>query len=122
MGQRGEYIPPNAPLSEGYWQALLRDGEGGRAAPTAEPAEVWKKEMPGAGTEPEQAPSSIDIQDPWEEARQWMDTGDAMELPVVDCNRGGVLVAWNGLRGFVPASHLLELGPVEGEKERQEAL
>jgi small subunit ribosomal protein S1 len=51
-----------------------------------------------------------------------MDRGEVLELPVVGCNRGGLLVGWNGLRGFVPASHLLTLPPSVDEEARQEAL
>jgi small subunit ribosomal protein S1 len=43
---------------------------------------------------------------------------ELLELPVVGCNRGGVLVAWNGLRGFVPASHLTSISPTADEEER----
>jgi small subunit ribosomal protein S1 len=48
-----------------------------------------------------------------------MERGEVLELPVVGCNRGGALVAWNGLQGFVPASHLVDLSPSADEGERQ---
>jgi small subunit ribosomal protein S1 len=51
-----------------------------------------------------------------------MAQGEVLELPVVGCNRGGLLVGWNGLRGFVPASHLLELEPSADDQQRQEEL
>jgi small subunit ribosomal protein S1 len=51
-----------------------------------------------------------------------MTEGETLELPVVGSNRGGVLVGWNGLRGFVPASHLLDLTPSADEEQRQQEL
>ena len=51
-----------------------------------------------------------------------MDRGDDLEPPVEGCNRGGVLVEWGDLRGFVPASHLTSLSPFAGEDARREAL
>ncbi len=122
MGRRGEWIPPEAPLGEGYWRALLRDGEAASAAPAVSPTEVWRNRAPESGTAPEQTAESSDVEDPWERARHLMAVERTMELPVVGCNRGGLLVAWNGLTGFVPASHLLELTPVADERERRKAM
>jgi small subunit ribosomal protein S1 len=122
MGQRGEWIPPDAPLSEGYWQALLRDGENGRAAPTASQAGWWDEDVSEALEAPEEPDETSAIEDAWKEARNLMAAGETLELPVVGCNRGGLLVGWKGLRGFVPASHLLNLTPSAEGGERQDQL
>jgi small subunit ribosomal protein S1 len=122
MGQRGEWIPPSAPLSEGYWQALLRDGEHGRAAPSVSQSELWDKQVSESAEAPERTGEAITVENPWEEAHDLMRRGEVLELPVVGCNRGGLLVGWNGLRGFVPASHLLTLTPSADEEARQEEL
>jgi small subunit ribosomal protein S1 len=45
-----------------------------------------------------------------------------IELRVIGHNRGGLLVAWNGLRGFVPASQLLEFPVMADERTRYDAL
>ncbi|MGD2176618.1 MAG: S1 RNA-binding domain-containing protein [Anaerolineae bacterium] len=122
MGQRGEWIPPSAPLSEGYWQALLRDGEHGRAAPTASQAVLWDERVSGSVETPQRSVETIAVGNPWAEAQELMSCGEVLELPVVGCNRGGLLVGWNGLQGFVPASHLLTLTPSADEEARQEEL
>jgi small subunit ribosomal protein S1 len=122
MGQRGEWIPPSAPLSEGYWQALLRDGEQGRAAPTVSQADLWDEGVLESAETTEGPGETIAVENPWEEAHDLMRRGEILELPVVGCNRGGLLVGWNGLRGFVPASHLLTLTPSADEQVRQEEL
>jgi len=122
MGQRGEWIPPGAPLSEGYWQALLRDGEFGKAAPTVSRADLWEERVSEVEKGPEATTESIDAEASWERAQELMAQGEVLELPVVGSNRGGLLVGWNGLQGFVPASHLLEVEPSADERERQEEL
>ncbi len=45
----------------------------------------------------------------WDEAEQYMQNGTILELEVVDENKGGVLVRFNNLRGFVPASQVPDL-------------
>ncbi|HUV90240.1 MAG TPA: S1 RNA-binding domain-containing protein [Anaerolineae bacterium] len=120
MGQMGEFVPGDAPLNEAYWEALLRDeGHGGTAPVTAQ--EPWGGEsVDGSGTGEAAEPGHGE--DAWKGARQAMEQGQVLQLPVVGCNRGGVLVGWNGLRGFVPASHLVDLSPSADEEERYDEL
>lgn len=123
MEQKGVWVPPSAAPSEGYWRALLRDGEHGRAAPTASQADLWDERVSGSGeTSEEESVEIIAVENRWEEAQDLMSRGEVLELPVVGCNRGGLLVGWNGLRGFVPASHLLKLTPSADEEARREEL
>lgn len=42
----------------------------------------------------------------WNEAEQAMQKKTVFELPVVDANKGGLIINWNGLPGFLPASQL----------------
>ncbi len=115
----GEWVSGNTPPDEGYWQALLRDGEYGLAAPLAPQEAHWNEE---ADRPPGSAAAPTANEDPWKTARQAMDQGEVVELPVIGSNRGGVLVGWNGLRGFVPASHLVGLSPLADEDERYSEL
>lgn len=48
-------------------------------------------------------------QDNWDEAEKHLQDGDILELEVVDENKGGLLVSFGNLRGFVPASQVPEL-------------
>lgn len=43
----------------------------------------------------------------WEEMRRIKGSDLSVELPVIGYNRGGLLVQWKSLRGFVPASQLV---------------
>ncbi|MBN1955643.1 MAG: S1 RNA-binding domain-containing protein [Anaerolineae bacterium] len=51
-----------------------------------------------------------------------MEQKRVLELPVTGYNRGGLLVEWNHLQGFVPVSHLVDFPPYADENERQQAL
>ena len=42
----------------------------------------------------------------WNEAEVAMQKKTAFELPVTDANKGGLIILWNGLPGFLPASQL----------------
>jgi small subunit ribosomal protein S1 len=112
MGQMEEWISGDVSLDEGYWEALLRDGENGRAAPVANWASTWD----GEGADVSGAP--VDVTDQWQDARETMERGVVLELPVIGCNRGGVLIGWKDLRGFVPASHLVNLSSSADADER----
>ncbi len=116
MGQREEWSAENLPLDEGYWESLLQDGENGRAAPAAAQILGWVSEPSPGDMEP--LPQA-DLAGEWEKASLAMEQGKIIELPVIGCNRGGVLVEWEGLHGFVPASHLIELSPRASEEERR---
>jgi small subunit ribosomal protein S1 len=127
MGQMGEWVPGNEPLDEGYWEALLRDGENGHAAPPVGQGDSWEPGIewnegdpgtPGASTSATTAPAS----DQWQHAREALEQGRVLELQVVGFNRGGVLVGWDSLRGFVPASHLVNLSPSADEDQRYDEL
>lgn len=42
----------------------------------------------------------------WNEAEQAAQKKTVFELPVTDANKGGLIINWNGLSGFLPASQL----------------
>lgn len=60
--------------------------------------------------------------DPWEKAQQIMDDDDTMTLIVTGYNKGRLLVQWQGLQGFVPASQLIDFPQFHLESERLTAL
>ncbi len=93
-----EWIPADAPPDEGYWAALLRDGEHGPAAPAEAQLLPWNLENTYS--------DNSWHTDSWEIARLVMKRGEIIRSSVVGWNRGGVVIEWNGLRGFVPASHI----------------
>lgn len=46
----------------------------------------------------------------WENARELLEKEDVTEVRVTGNNRGGILVRWNRLEGFIPSSHLTSVG------------
>ena len=42
----------------------------------------------------------------WNEAEVASQKKTVFELPVTDANKGGLIIAWNGIQGFLPASQL----------------
>jgi small subunit ribosomal protein S1 len=57
----------------------------------------------------------------WREVEELFNRGDIIEAPVVDFNKGGLIVDVKGIRGFVPVSQVLDLRNVaRGEGENEE--
>ncbi|MDE2078779.1 MAG: S1 RNA-binding domain-containing protein [Patescibacteria group bacterium] len=42
----------------------------------------------------------------WGDAEKAIASGTVFELPVKDANKGGLIIAWQGIQGFLPASQL----------------
>lgn len=45
----------------------------------------------------------------WEKARQLLTSEDVVQVSITGHNRGGILVRWNRLEGFIPSSHLISV-------------
>jgi small subunit ribosomal protein S1 len=55
----------------------------------------------------------------WKKAEAMLESGEVWEGEVADANRGGIIVQFGNLRGFVPASHVLDLPRGLNEDERK---
>ena len=84
--------PPHVRTDEAYWQSLLSDAE-------AHMADRPAGERRTAGRH-----DQVDLA--WQAAQRASDTAEVIQVHSVGCNRGGLLIEWNGLRGFMPASHI----------------
>jgi small subunit ribosomal protein S1 len=100
-------------LEEEYWQAVLAQGESPlETVPPLNPQEVFRVldiETNNDIDLPTPADAAAEPGQEWEVAVQAMESGKKFSLEVLGANRGGLLVDWNGLQGFVPASHLTEI-------------
>ncbi len=115
--------PP--PLDEGYWSALLQEGEF---------AEIDSHEAEANGGNfalPEDIPTTIErIHEypadksrlDWQNIEAIMQNDEVIELTVVGYNRGGLLVEWESLHGFVPASQLSDFPTNANGLTRRNAL
>ncbi len=58
----------------------------------------------------------------WEEARRLQHESEIVRCKVIGFNKGGLLVQYNRIRGFVPASQVAQLHGRTAADERQQAL
>lgn len=120
--QRREDAPP--PLEEGYWEALLREGE------FAEPVNIQSHSDHSDDNlsfieihlNPDDRHEVDPVHKDWEDILEIMEADEVLELPVIGYNRGGLLVEWRSLRGFVPASQLVDFPASEQVTVRRSAL
>ncbi|GIK28438.1 MAG: S1 RNA-binding domain-containing protein [Chloroflexi bacterium] len=97
------------PVDEGYWSSLLSDDESAAHATSA-------------AHEPKQSTHLHGESADWQELGRIQNADETLELRVVGFNRGGLLVEWRSLHGFVPASQLLEFTAQESEQARRAAM
>jgi small subunit ribosomal protein S1 len=120
--------PWEEPLEESYWKVLLSEED---TFITDTPSDGYEPldeltDLRRAGDTPDAPADSAPANDTtqnsdWELARQKMNTEEILELPVISYNRGGLLVKFHGLQGFIPASHLIDLPRFsEGGERRTE--
>jgi small subunit ribosomal protein S1 len=113
--QRHDNTPP--PPDESYWAALLREGEVSDAGTQQPSTGDWD------GFEVLLASNSTmrsdQEQKEWDAVQHAFENDQTVELPVVGYNRGGLLVEWGSLRGFVPASQLVDFPPVIDAQSRR---
>jgi small subunit ribosomal protein S1 len=98
-------------VDEGYWQALLQDAEANVPDEAAEKTAATEPASSGGAPRP--------IDQLWEAARHACDCDEALEVHTTGFNRGGLLVDWDGLHGFVPASHILNMPNVTDDAQRR---
>jgi len=58
----------------------------------------------------------------WAEAQKIFDAGEVVSATVTGWNRGGLLVRWDRLQGFVPASQLADVPIFDDDASREEKL
>ncbi|MBE2268789.1 MAG: S1 RNA-binding domain-containing protein [Anaerolinea sp.] len=58
----------------------------------------------------------------WEKARSLLETEEIVRVNVKGHNRGGILVQWNRLEGFIPSSHLMSTGASGGRESWDDLL
>lgn len=58
----------------------------------------------------------------WERARELLDSGDVEEVVITGFNKGGALIQFGRLEGFVPISHLLDVPHGLSSPERHDAM
>ena len=116
--------PPPLPPDESYWAALLQESEiaadGGE--PLGEEGDWDSHDFLVASDSPAAFSDAGTTRDDWDQVQEVFASDATIELAVVGYNRGGLLVSWQSLRGFVPASQLVNF-PTGGDGfDRHQAL
>lgn len=58
----------------------------------------------------------------WEDASSLKETEEVVPVQVTGYNKGGVLVRWKSLEGFIPASHMVTVSPTMQGQDRKDSL
>lgn len=115
---------PPLPPDEGYWEALLREGDmtgqGGVPRPDDPLSDCFNPD--NEETLWEQQNSHSPSQSDWDQVQQVYDSDATIDLRIIGHNRGGLLVEWNSLRGFIPASQLVDFSGAPDTRNRRSAL
>lgn len=122
-------VPPSRPVGsepdESYWSALLKEAESKYSDPPVPNNHNggWKERdfhQALSSSLYDAAPRATESD--WTQARSTYFNDQAVKLIVTGYNRGGLLVTWNSLRGFVPASQLVDFPVDVSENTRRELL
>ena len=108
-----------APPDDGYWEALLSQGEVSSRIPPPQSIEPDWNVSPQKAAPPPPLPGKPED---WERAEEDMRQHRILELTISGCNKGGVLVDYYSLQGFVPTSHMLNLPRLPDIEERLHVL
>jgi len=98
---------PASEIDEGWWASVLADEEA-FAAP----------QKPMASKQTTTNLVTVD----WKRVQNLFEKDEVVQLQVYGYNRGGVLVQDEGIQGFVPISHLVDMPCNANEEERRQVL
>ncbi len=124
--QRHEPPPQPDPLDEGYWSALLHEEEFAEAHESPISHEGHRQRQ-GEGHNHQLNERMVlnghgASEQDWADLRQKMEADESVEVTVIGFNRGGLLIEWRTLRGFVPASQLIDFDSRAQLHVRRESL
>lgn len=94
-------------IDEGWWASVLADEEA-----YASPQKTAAQKSPASGM------VTVD----WDRVQDLYEKDEVISLQVYGYNRGGVLVQGDGIQGFVPVSHLVDMPSNASEDERRQVL
>ena len=116
-GQKRKYENPIPDVDEGWWASVL--AEESRASGPAPIRSAGNR--PEVGEEAKQSSPEKKVTANWTQVKDLYMRDQIIDLTVTGHNRGGLLVEGEGLYGFVPFSHLIDLaGKVEISERDQD--
>ena len=103
---------------EGWWESVLAEER--QHAPRMQPSVT--KPKPLAQAKVESAAEAVVVEPDWNAVKELYSHDRIIEIKVTGHNRGGLLVENDGLAGFIPFSHLIDLAGREPETDRDVSL
>jgi small subunit ribosomal protein S1 len=114
-----KYENPMPMTDEGWWESVLAEE---RQYVPARSSHALAKPKAVLETRVEVAPAVQPASVDWSIVKELYANDRILQMKVVGHNRGGLLVEENGLSGFIPFSHLIELAGKEQETDRDASL
>jgi small subunit ribosomal protein S1 len=106
-------------IDEGWWESVLAEE---RQHTPPRPSQGSVKPRAALQSKAEAAPASEASQPDWDLLKELYAKDRIITMKVTGHNRGGLLVESDGLSGFIPFSHLIELAGREHETDRDLSL
>ncbi len=113
-----KYENPMPVTDEGWWESVLAEER--QYAPPRPSQAMKPKPAPQAKAEP--VPAVPAVQTDWDTIKDLYANDRIVEMQVSGHNRGGLLVEKDGVSGFIPFSHLIDLAGKEQESNRDVSL
>jgi ribosomal protein S1 len=114
-----KYENPMPVTDEGWWESVLAE-ERQYAPPRPSQGGMKTKLAPQVKADP--MPTVTATQTDWDTIKDLYANDRIVEMKVSGHNRGGLLVEKDGVSGFIPFSHLIELAGKEQENNRDLSL
>jgi small subunit ribosomal protein S1 len=114
-----KYENPMPVTDEGWWESVLAE-ERQYAPPRPSQGAVKPKPTPQAKAEPQ--PTVPATQTDWNAIKELYANDRIVDMKVSGHNRGGLLVEKDGISGFIPFSHLIDLAGKEQDTNRDVSL
>lgn len=106
---------------EGWWESVLAE-ERQYAPPRPSQGAMKPKSVSQAQVKNELPPTVPSVQTDWDTIQDLYSNDRIVEMKVSGHNRGGLLVEKEGVSGFIPFSHLIDLAGKEQETNRDVSL
>lgn len=108
MGNKQFAIDELPAIDDGWWESILAEDEGNRN----------NKKSSRPINRHDRSSISLD----WERACDIFKQDQIILMPVTSFNKGGLLVDQDGIHGFIPCSHLVNLAPQVSKEELERCL
>jgi small subunit ribosomal protein S1 len=116
-----KYENPMPITDESWWESVLAE-ERQYAPPRPSQGAMKPKLVSQAQVKNEPPPTVPSIQTDWDTIQDLYSNDRIVEMKVSGHNRGGLLVEQEGVSGFIPFSHLIDLAGKEQETNRDVSL